>query len=111
MSVTDNYREVGTFWVGYVLVHLVCHVLDGAVRVGAFAQIVDGGQVVDESGPCGDRTEELLFLGIMQAANGPCDVDPALVVLVPQLLGKHPGELPDGSEQLTRWRLLQRDGF
>lgn len=89
-----------------MVAHLVRHVLDGAVCVGALAQIVDAVQAADEVGLGGEGTENLLSLGVVQAADGPRDLDLAPVVLLIQTLGKHLSEFTDASEQLTWWRLL-----
>lgn len=91
--------------------HLVRHVFEGAVRVGAFAQVADAVQVPDEVGLGGEGAENILSLGVLQAADGPRDPDLALVVLLLQPLGKHLCELSDASEQLAGRRLLQRDGL
>lgn len=90
--------------------HLVCHVFEGAVRVGAFAQVVDAVQVPDEVGLGGEGAENILSLGVLQTTDGPRDPDLSLVLLL-QPLGKYLCELSDASEQLTGRRLLQRDGL
>lgn len=111
MTVANDDREEGGVCARVMLAHLVRHVFEGTVCEGALAQVVDAVKAPDEVGLGGERAEKLLSLGVVQAANRPCDPGLAPVVLLVEPLDKHLCEFPDAFEQLTWGGLLQRDGF
>lgn len=111
MSVTDDHREENGVRPRVVLGHLFRHVFEGAVRVGAFAQVLDLIHLPDEVGLGGEGADLLLGLGVVQASDGPADLHLAPVVLIIQLLDKDLGELLDEPQKCSRWRHLQGDGL
>lgn len=91
--------------------HLVGHVFEGAVDVGAFAQVFDLTEIPDEALSCCKLTEDLLLLREVQAPKGPSDLDLAPVLSVFEFLDEYPHELFDALHQTAGWRLLQGDGL
>ncbi len=93
MPVGDEHREEGALRPRVVLRHLVDHVFDGAVGVGAFALVFNPTEVPDEVLPGRELAEDPLVLGEVLASYGPGDQDLALVLLISQPLDKDFGEL------------------
>lgn len=87
------------------------HVCDGAVNVGALAQVFDPIHVPDEVILGGEIAEDLVCLGEVKASYGPCDADLAPVFLFLELLGKDLCEVLDAVHQAARRTLLQGDGL
>lgn len=106
MAVSDDHREKDGLGSWVVLSQKVGHVFQSTVDVGAFSQVTDPSQAPDEVLPGGERAEDNLSLGEMQASYGPADLDLAVVLFISQLLGKDLRELFDLFHQNPRWRLL-----
>lgn len=106
MPVGDEHGEEDGLRPRVVLGHLLDHVFDGAVGVGAFALVYDPAEVPDEVLPGRELAEDELVLGEVLASDGPGDLDPALVLLIGQPLDKDLGELLDFFHQRPRWGLL-----
>lgn len=70
-----------------MLSHLLGHVSEGAVDVGAFAQVPDPTETPDEALSGRELAEDHLRLGEVQASDGPSDLDLVPVFLVSELLG------------------------
>lgn len=111
MTVSDDHREEDRLHPWEVVSHLVRHVLQGAVDVGAFAQVSYPAEAPDEALLGGELAEDHLRLGEVQAPYGPGEVDLGPVILISQPLGEDPGELLDVLHQYTRWRLLEGNGL
>lgn len=94
-----------------MLGHLVGHVSEGAVDVGAFAQVRDPTQTPDEALSGCELAEDHLCLREVQASDGPRDLDLTLVVLICEFLGEYFGVLLDAVHKTARRRLLQGDGL
>lgn len=75
--------------------HLVRHVFEGTIDVGAFAKIFDPNEIPDKVLSGCDVTKGDLCLREMQASDGPGDLNLAPVILIRKLLGKHPSEILD----------------
>lgn len=84
----------------------MCHVFEGAVDIGAFAQISDSPEVPDEVLFGRELAEDHLRLGEMQASYGPHDLDLAFVLFTSKPLHKDLNELFDVFHQDTSWWLL-----
>ena len=111
MAISDDHREEGSLRPGVVVGHLVCHVFEGAVGVGAFAEVCNPTETPDEALPGCKLAEDHLLLGEVQASYGPGDLDLAQVLFISQLLSKDLGELLDVFHQYSRWGLLQGDAL
>lgn len=112
VAVRDDHGEEGGLrpWI-MVLGHLVGHVSEGAVNVGAFAQVRDPAQAPDEGLSGCELAEDHLCLRKVQASDGPSDLDLTSVLLVCECLGEYSGVLLDALHQTARRGLLQGNGL
>lgn len=111
VAISDDHREEDGLGPCVVVGHLVSHVFEGAVDVGALAQVFDVLQTPDEVLFGGELAEDHLRLGEVKASYGPRDVDLALVLLMLELLDKELCEFLDAVHQAARRTLLQGDGL
>lgn len=106
MPVGDEDREEDDLRPGVVLGHLLDHVFDSTVCIGAFALVFHPTEVSDEVLLGCELAEDPLVLGEVLAPDGPGDVDLALVLFISQPLDKDLGELLNFLHQRPRWGLL-----
>lgn len=101
MAISDEDGKEGSPHPCKAVGQLVSHVFDGAVGVGAFAQVIDFSDIPDEVVFGGELAEDHLLLGEVQAPYGPADLDLAPVLFIAKLLGKHPCVFLNAVHQAT----------
>lgn len=89
----------------------MCHFFDGAVGVGASAEVLDFTGIPGEVNRACKIAEDILPLRVLQASYGPVKLDLVPVHLITQLPSKLHGELLDLVHQYWNWGLLQGDAL
>lgn len=95
MTISDDHSEEDCILFCEIVGHLVRHVFEGTIYIGAFSKIFDPNEIPDKVLSGCDVTEGDLRLREMQASDGPNDLNLAHVLLSCKLLGKHPCEVFD----------------